>query len=99
MLRSMRDEWNMAFLHSGREALGYLEENTVDVIVSDLRMSEMTGAELLTNVGRLYPDTVRIMLSGYAEDAGIYKSVGPSTCIISPSFRTTIRSAIVIAST
>ena len=78
MLRSMRDKWNMAFLHSGREALGYLEENAVDVIVSDFRMSEMTGAELLTDLARLYPDTVRIMLSGYAEDSGIYKSVGPS---------------------
>jgi len=78
MMRSMRDEWDMAFLHSGWEALGYLEKNPVDVIVSDLRMSEMTGADLLTNVSRLYPDTVRIMLSGYAEDAGIYKSVGPS---------------------
>jgi HD-like signal output (HDOD) protein/ActR/RegA family two-component response regulator len=78
MLRSMRNEWNMTFLTSGAEALAFLEDNAVDVIVSDMRMPEMTGSELLTKVRNLYPDIVRIMLSGYAGNEGILKSVGPS---------------------
>lgn len=78
MLRPMRNQWDMTFLSNGKDALAFLEVNAVDVLVSDMRMPEMTGSELLTEVRRLYPDIVRIMLSGYAENEGILKSVGPS---------------------
>jgi response regulator RpfG family c-di-GMP phosphodiesterase len=47
--------------------LQVLAEHTVDVIVSDQRMPEMTGVEFLRKVRQLYPDTVRIVLSGYTE--------------------------------
>lgn len=78
MLRPMRNQWDMTFLNNGKDALAFLEDNAVDVLVSDMRMPEMTGSELLTEVSRLHPDVVRIMLSGYAENEGILKSVGPT---------------------
>ena len=44
-----------------------LASNTVGVIISDQRMPEMTGVEFLSRVKEAYPDTVRIVLSGYTE--------------------------------
>ena len=77
-LRPMRNQWHMTFLSNGKDALAFLEDNAVDVVISDMRMPEMTGSELLSQISHLYPDIVRIMLSGYTEIRGILNSVGPS---------------------
>jgi EAL domain-containing protein (putative c-di-GMP-specific phosphodiesterase class I)/CheY-like chemotaxis protein len=61
------DGYRILTANSGSEGLQLLAEHTVDVIVSDQRMPEMTGVEFLREVRRLYPDTVRIVLSGYTE--------------------------------
>ena len=58
--------WNVLTAEDGREALDILSENKISVIVSDERMPGMAGAELLSRVKDLDPDTVRIMLSGQA---------------------------------
>jgi response regulator RpfG family c-di-GMP phosphodiesterase len=47
--------------------LELLASNKVQVVLSDQRMPEMTGTEFLTRVKDLYPDTVRMVLSGYSE--------------------------------
>ena len=52
---------------SGDEALKLLEENTVNIIVTDQRMPGMTGVEFLEKVIEKYPDPVRILLTGYAD--------------------------------
>ena len=49
-LRKMRTEWDMAFSSSGKEALDILGQQPIDVIVSDLKMPEMDGMQLLTEV-------------------------------------------------
>ena len=66
-LRSMREVWDMHFVISGAEALALLAARKVDVIVSDMRMPEMDGLQLLTTVMQAYPLTARIMLSGHAD--------------------------------
>jgi HD-like signal output (HDOD) protein/ActR/RegA family two-component response regulator len=66
-LRSRRREWRMTFVTGGEAALGVLECEQVDVVVSDLRMPGMDGAALLTQVARIQPDAVRIVLSGHAD--------------------------------
>ena len=78
LLRSKRDDWNMDFATSGEEALRKLREVPADVVVSDMRMPQMDGAELLTQVQRLYPDTVRIILSGCANREAVLRTIGPS---------------------
>ncbi len=78
MLRDRRSEWDMRFAASGSEALSMLDQEPADVVVSDMRMPEMDGAELLSTVRNRHPDTIRIILSGYAENEAILKSVGPS---------------------
>ena len=52
---------------SGLEGLELLATNPVGVIISDQHMPEMTGVDFLRRVKNLYPDTVRIVLSGYTE--------------------------------
>ncbi len=75
MLRPMRGEWQMTFAGSGREALEVLAREPHDVVVTDMRMPGMDGAELLSEVRRLYPDMVRIVLTGHCERSAALRSV------------------------
>lgn len=52
---------------SGAEALALLQQEQVDLVVSDMRMPHMNGAELLEQVYRQYPDTMRVLLTGHAD--------------------------------
>jgi DNA-binding NarL/FixJ family response regulator len=60
-------DWKYRFAGSGQEALTLLEEQPADVVVSDMRMPFMDGAELLREVRERWPATIRIILSGYSE--------------------------------
>ena len=62
-----RDGYRILTAGGGQAGLQLLAENTVDVIVSDQRMPNMTGVEFLRQVKALYPETVRLVLSGYTE--------------------------------
>ncbi|MBX2861627.1 MAG: response regulator [Vampirovibrio sp.] len=60
---------------SGREGLALLEEHAVQLVISDQRMPEMTGAEFLKEVKDRWPQTTRVILSGYAEAEAILDAV------------------------
>jgi len=66
-LHSMRGTWEMVFVESGSRAVTELEMRPFDVIVTDMRMPTMDGAQLLTVINERWPQTIRIVLSGYAE--------------------------------
>ncbi|MGD8461140.1 MAG: response regulator [Desulfobacterales bacterium] len=74
-LRKMRAEWEMHFTTSSNEALDILDGAPFDVVVSDLRMPEMDGAQLLAEVKQRHPQLVRIILSGQVEQETTFKSV------------------------
>lgn len=76
MLRTLRHEWEMEFVDGGPSALARMAEKPFDVIVSDMRMPGMDGAELLSRVAERHPKTVRIVLSGHADKDLILKCVG-----------------------
>ena len=62
--RSLRKEdWNLVMATSAREGLQVLQDQRVDLVVSDMRMPEMDGAAFLRQVKDLYPQTIRIALS------------------------------------
>lgn len=67
-LRSLRTRWQMVFVESGSRAITELEHQPFDVVVSDMRMPTMDGAALLKVVAERWPQTIRIVLSGYAEE-------------------------------
>lgn len=76
MLRNRRHEWQMSFAGSGIDALAILGEKRIDVVVSDMKMPGMDGAELLRTVSERYPHIVRVILSGFSEQEADMKSVG-----------------------
>lgn len=53
--------------HGGDEALALLQVEPVDVIISDMRMPGMDGAQLLEQVRARWPGTTRLLLTGYAD--------------------------------
>ncbi|MGZ4960486.1 MAG: EAL domain-containing protein [Methylomonas sp.] len=62
-----RDGYQILTAECGRAGLELLATHQVGVIISDQRMPEMTGVEFLRRVKELYPETLRIVLSGYAD--------------------------------
>jgi HD-like signal output (HDOD) protein len=62
-----RHDWNMQFLLSGDEAIAAFEQQPVDLIVSDVRMPGMDGGQLLSVVKQRWPNTVRVIVSGYSD--------------------------------
>jgi len=75
LLRPLRQDWDMTFVSSGQEALELLRKEPFSVLVTDMRMPGMNGAELLREVMKLRPGTMRIVLSGQAELEATLKSV------------------------
>lgn len=78
MLRRKQREWELEFADSGSKALKLMEQAPYDVVVSDMRMPEMDGAELLSLVMEQYPETIRFILSGHSDKAAIMRSL-PAT--------------------
>jgi len=80
MLRSLvrlfrRDGYHVLTASGVREAFDLLASNPVQVIVSDQRMPDMSGTEFLAKVRDLYPDTIRMVLSGYTDLATITEAI------------------------
>ena len=73
---NMRGEWSMEFVSSGAAALESLAKAPAEVIVSDMRMPGMDGWQLLAEVKKLYPQTVRLVLSGHADPGSVMRAVG-----------------------
>ena len=66
--RGLLDEpYKTLFASSGKKALEILRQNQVHVIVTDMRMPEMSGLELLRAVKEEYPNVIRMVLSGYTQ--------------------------------
>ncbi len=76
MLRTMRHEWDMEFASSARDALGLIGDSRFDLIVSDMRMPEINGVQLLSQVKERCPRTIRIILSGHADSDLTLRAVG-----------------------
>ena len=75
--------WELRFANGGEHALELLAQEPADVVVSDMRMPGMSGAELLGHVRRLYPSTARLVLSGHSDQAEITRAVGPTQQFLS----------------
>ena len=74
--RQLRKRFSIRTAESAQEALKILEvDGPCAVIVSDMWMPGMDGIELLARVKNLYPDTVRIMLTGNADQETAIEAV------------------------
>ncbi len=62
-----KEGYNVHLAPSAKDALDILRDNTVDIMISDIRMPEMDGFALLKAVKADYPDVGIIMMTGYAD--------------------------------
>jgi two-component system response regulator HupR/HoxA len=69
------EPYKTLFASSAKEALEILEKNEVQVIVTDMRMPEMGGLELLRIVKKDYPHIIRMILSGFADIQTLLRSI------------------------
>ena len=98
-MRAMRNDWDMTFVDSGAKALAFLETTPADVIVSDMRMPGMNGAQLFAEVSKRFPKSVRLILSGHADQELILQCVGSTHQFLSKpcdpeALRATVRRAM-----
>ncbi len=77
-LHSQRQAWDMKFVTSGNDALSAMAVEPFDVVVTDMKMPNMNGAELLGHIKDRHPRTVRIVLSGHADMEAAMRSVSVS---------------------
>ena len=70
-----RGPYTVLCAQSGPEALSVLEHESVDVVISDERMPGMAGSEFLAVVRDRFPETVRIILTGYASVETAIKAI------------------------
>lgn len=91
LLRGMSSEWEMTFIDGAQQALVMMELAPFDVVVSDMRMPQIDGAQLLSEIQQHHPGTVRVILSGYADQDSILRTVGSAhQYVAKPSDATTI---------
>jgi two-component system response regulator HupR/HoxA len=76
LARVLQEEpYHTLFAHSGREALEILARNPVHVLVTDIRMPQMSGLGLLQTVRERHPRIIRMVLSGYVETATVLTAI------------------------
>ncbi|MBN2580320.1 MAG: HDOD domain-containing protein [Pirellulales bacterium] len=98
MLRGLRGGWNLEFIADGAQALQRISFQRFDVVVADLRMPGMDGAELLEEVRVRSPQTVRIMLSGQCDRENLIQAVRPAhQFLMKPCDSDTLQGTIVRA--
>lgn len=66
---------DLTLVDSGEKALAVMKEKPIHVVISDMKMPGMTGAELLEQVAAHYPDTFRVVLTGFADIDATIKAV------------------------
>jgi len=69
LLDAKTDQWETTVAPDGQAAMAILRRSAFDVVVSDMQMPGMSGIELLTKVRDLHPQTSRIIVSGYTDQA------------------------------
>ncbi len=75
LLNPLRKKWQLFFATTGEEALKILGEENIDVVITDLLFPNYDGVHFLDLISKKFPDTIRIILSGYSDEKTIFKIV------------------------
>jgi DNA-binding NarL/FixJ family response regulator len=85
LLRAKRPVWEIACAGGGEQALAQLETGLFDVVVSDMRMPGIDGADLLRLVKERQPQAVRVILSGFADEEASFRAARVAhQCVAKP---------------
>jgi len=74
--KHMRDQWEILFASNGPGAMALMEKNPCELIISDMVMPGMSGAQLFSQLMERYPQTTRIILSGQVNRCEVAKCAG-----------------------
>jgi sigma-B regulation protein RsbU (phosphoserine phosphatase) len=72
---TFRREYNIHVANSGKSGLEIMEKNEINLVITDQRMPEMTGVEFLEKVKNLYPDCVRMIMTGFSDMEAIIQAI------------------------
>lgn len=72
---SFRLKYNVMIANSAAEGMKILASKPVEIIITDQRMPNMTGIEFLEKVLEIYPDPMRILLTGYTDMTAVIDAV------------------------
>jgi putative nucleotidyltransferase with HDIG domain len=75
LMRTLRKKYNVFIAQSGMIAMDILRNNKIDLIISDQRMPEMEGVEFLKQSIDISPESVRILITGYADATAIMEAI------------------------
>jgi len=75
LLHPQRNQWEMVFVSGGEVALAELAKRLFDVIVTDMGMPGMNGAQLLQHVQERFPQVVRLVLSGHTDAENALRAI------------------------
>lgn len=74
---SEAEEWEVETASSALDALSILEEEPFDIVVSDMKMSHMDGADFLETVAKRFPKVLRIIFAGHADQESVIRAIRP----------------------
>lgn len=77
--RVFRKEYNIVSYTSANEALTYLKTHEIDIILSDMRMPEIDGADFLSQAKEIQPSSMRLILSGYSDMDATLKAINQAS--------------------
>ena len=72
---TFRREYNIHVATSGQQGLEIMEQNEIHLVITDQRMAEMTGVEFLEKVMFLYPDCMRMIMTGFSDMEAIIQAI------------------------
>ncbi len=67
LARTFRKKYNVLMADSGKKAINIMQNNKIDLIISDHKMPEMDGIEFLKQAILLCPDALRILITAYSD--------------------------------
>ncbi len=73
-LLEMESDYTIKTFTSPEKAVKYIEDNGVDLVISDYLMEEMNGITFLAEVKKIKPDIPRIIITGYADKENAIKA-------------------------
>ncbi|EFP97473.1 HD domain-containing phosphohydrolase [Vibrio caribbeanicus] len=75
LTRILRFEYDVVSFNDGHEALKYLEDHDINIMISDMRMPTMDGAEFLKRAKEFCPNSIRFLLTGYSDMESTIRAV------------------------
>ncbi len=72
---NLETEYTIKTFTSAKEAIGFISENEIDLVISDYLMPEMDGISFLSRVRDISPEVPRIILTGYADKENAIKAI------------------------